>query len=280
MPTSLNDKELALAVAQLPTVSSVLHRLLVVLNDPDSSLEDVARLVSSETGLAAQVLRLANSPIYALPEPAGSIGEAIQRLGANEVYSMVTALAGKQLVFRSLEAYGISAEKIWLHALTVAVCSELVALSTGTDRGHAFLSGILHTVGMMALDRVMHGRKLAPCDKEASLLEWEHTNFGTDNAAVAAFVLRRWHFPEAISLTVLGRYEPIKAATAIATARTLNVASCMAVSINGGLAHERGFFKPTPERITAAGLEWDSYSDLVVEAGQRLMRQQSLLRLT
>ena len=58
MPDSLTGKELVAALAELPPVSSVLHRLLDVLDDPDSDLDDITRLIRAETALSAQVLRL------------------------------------------------------------------------------------------------------------------------------------------------------------------------------------------------------------------------------
>jgi HD-like signal output (HDOD) protein len=279
MSASLTEKELSGAVAELPPVSTVLHRLLEVLDDPDSDLDDITRLIRAETALSAQVLRLANSAIFAMPEPAASIAEAVQRLGAAEVHTLVATLASRQLMVRPLECYGITAEQLWQHALAVAVSAETVALNAGAERAPAYLSGILHPVGMIALDRVARMRKLSPKSGDKSLAAWEAENFETDNAAVASHVLQQWRFPENIAFSVGGRYAPSQAEQWVAGARILHVASCMADSLGAGIKSEVGMFRVTPEVVSSAGIAYQEYSDIVVEAGQRLMRTQALLSL-
>ncbi len=279
MPASLTDKELAAGVAELPPVSTVLHRLLEVLEDPDGDLDDITRLIRAETALSAQVLRLANSAHFAMPEPASSIAEAVQRLGAAEVHGLVATLASRQLMARPLGYYGITAEELWRHALAVAVSAETVAINAGADRAPAYLSGILHPVGMIALDRIAKMRGLYPRSGDTPLEEWEADNFDTDNASVASHVLQQWKFPDNIAFSVAGRYAPEQAEDWIAGARILRVASCMAGSLGAGIESERGVFRVTPEVVSSAGIAYQEYSDIVIEAGQRLLRAQTLLDL-
>ncbi|MGH8020632.1 MAG: HDOD domain-containing protein [Opitutaceae bacterium] len=279
MSASLTEQELAAGVAELPPVSTVLHRLLEVLEDPDSDLDDITRLIRAETALSAQVLRLANSAHFAMPEPAGSIADAVQRLGAAEVHGLVATLASRQLMLRSLDHYGITAAQLWQHALAVAVSAETVAINAGADRALAYLSGILHPVGMIVLDRIARMRELYPRSGDKPLQEWEGENFDTDNAAVASHVLQQWKFPDNIAFSVAGRYMPEQAEEWIAGARILRVASCMAGSLDAGIESERGLFRVTPEVVSSAGIGFQEYSDIVVEAGQRLLRTQTLLDL-
>jgi len=99
-PRPVNDAELNAAIADLPAVSAVMQRILAVLADPHSDLTDIGRLIRSETALSAQVVRMANSAFYGLPEPVGSIEEAIQRLGFSEVNRLVGTLSSLQLFQR------------------------------------------------------------------------------------------------------------------------------------------------------------------------------------
>ncbi|BET66245.1 HDOD domain-containing protein [Opitutales bacterium ASA1] len=279
MSSPLTDQELSAAVAELPPVSSVLHRLLDVLNDPDSDLDDVTRLVQVETALAAQVLRLANSAVFAAPEPASTIGEAVQRLGAAEVHMLVSTLVSRQFVARPLRYYALEADKLWEHALAVAVCAETVARETRGDRAMLYLAGILHPVGMIALDRVAHARGLSPRSGDAPISTWEEATFDTDNAGVASYVLQSWNLPEAVALCVAGRYDPQLGQEHEKEARMLHVASCMAGSMGAALESERGVFRAKAEMIESAGVAWDEYSELVMEASQRLLRTRTLLSL-
>lgn len=277
MSVPVSDKELHTAIAELPPVSAVIQRILAVLQDPRSDVDDVARLVRTETALAAQVLRLANSAIYGLPERVTSIHEAVQHLGILEVQRLVTALGSRQLFLRPLLAYGVMADTLWEHALGVAVGSEICARYAGADRGLAYLVGILHSVGFVALDRVAAARHLAPRGREVAVDGWEREHFGTDNAAVAARVLKIWEFPPAVTETVAARYHPEKSGAP--EAALLHLGSVVADRLGVGLAAEKGLFRAPTELIQAAGVPLEDFSEAELEARQALDRARALLRM-
>lgn len=279
MPTPLSESELTAAIAELPPVSGVLQRILTVLRDPHSDLDDIARLVKAETALAAQVVRLANSVHFGLAQPVASVDEAIQQLGFAEINRLVCALGSKQLFLRPLHHYGVTAEALWQHTLAVAVCAEVLAGYTKADRSVAYLAGILHPVGLIALDRTATARQLAPRADGTPLTDWEHAQFGTDNAGIAARVLRAWKFPDNLLAAVAGRYTPGAAGDQIAAASVLHVASCLAERLGSGLPPEKALFPASADRIAAAGLHWDDYADAEMEATQQLERTRALLNL-
>jgi HD-like signal output (HDOD) protein len=277
--TPLSEAEFAAAIADLPPVSAVLQRTLVVLSDPHSDLDDIARLVRAETVLAAQVLRLANSAFFALPAPVGSIDEAIQRLGFAEVHRIVCSLGSRQLFQRSLSHIGLDATALWQHTLAVAVSAETIATYAHGDRSLAFLAGILHPVGLVALDRAAQTRRTPPRPPEESLPDWEHAHFGFDNAAVAARVLRHWKFPDNLVAIVAGRYLPGAAGDQVGPASVLHVASLLAEKLGAGLPGERGLFLPAADRLRAAGLHWEEFGDAEIDAAQNLERTRAMLSL-
>ena len=278
-PQPLTEAELAAAIADVPPVSAVLQRTLVVLSDPHSDLDDIARLVRAETVLAAQVLRLANSTFFALSTPVGSIDEAIQRLGFAEVHRIVCALGSRQLFQRSLIQINLDATALWHHTLAVAVSAETIATYTRGDRSRAYLAGILHPVGLVALDRAAQLRKVPPRSADESLPDWENAHFAADNAAIAARVLRHWKFPDTIAAIVSGRYLPGAAGDHVGPASVLHVASILAEKLGAGLDGEKGLFLPAADRIAASGLHWEEFGDAEVDAAQSLQRTRAMLSL-
>jgi len=278
-PRPVNDAELNAAIADLPAVSAVMQRILAVLADPHSDLTDIGRLIRSETALSAQVVRMANSAFYGLPEPVGSIEEAIQRLGFSEVNRLVGTLSSLQLFQRPFAKIGLTPDGLWQHALAVAVSAETVSGYIRIDRGMAYLAGILHPVGLLALDRIAATRQLSARGADEKLLDWEQRHFGCDNAVVAARVLRAWKFPDTLAATVAGRYVPAASGDQIRAASMLHIASCLAEKLGAGLAPEKGIFLPVADRIAAAGLQLDEFGEAEIEAGQNLQRTRAMLKL-
>lgn len=279
MPNAVTDQELAAAVEELPPVSAVLQRILVVLEDPNSDLDDISRLVRAETALSAQVLRLANSAYFGLPERVASVEEGIQQIGASQLNRIVSSLGSRRLFLRPLTQYDLTADVLWQHTLTVAVCAETVAARLRADRGAAYLAGILHPIGIVALDRVSARRNLPPRTGHFSLLEWERENFDTDNAGAAARVLKHWKFPDSLSDAVAARYQPPTRETIKQTGSILHLASCLAEKLDIGLPPEGGIFRLTDETIEACGISRDEFAELELESRQNLARTRTLLQL-
>ena len=278
-PVLVTDQELAAAVDKLPPVGAVMQRLHAVLQDPDSSVDDVAVLVRIDTALAAQVLRLANSAYFGLVERVSTVEEGVQHIGMAQVQRLITALGGRRLFERGLDYYGISAPVLWHHTLTVAVGSEIIASRIDADNSTAYLGGILHAIGIVALDSVAAARGLPARNPGVPLLDWERENFGIDNAAAAARVLHHWKFPESLRQAVARRYEPPVADTVRAPASVLYFACCLAERVASGLAPEGGLFRLTPEALAAAGMTADQFGGLESELQFQISRTRALLRL-
>lgn len=278
-PVLVSDQELAAAVDRLPPVSAVMQRLLTVLEDPDSSVDDVAALVRVDTALATQVLRLANSAYFGLVERVATIEEGVQHIGMNQVQRLITSLGGRRLFERALDQYLISAPVLWHHTLAVAVGSEVIATRLDADTSIAYLGGILHTIGIVALDSVAAARGLAPRNPGVPLLDWERENFGIDNAVAAARVLQYWKFPESLRQAVAMRYEPPAGESAKSPAAVLYLACCLAEHTAAGLAPEGGLFRLTEDVLASIGMSEAQFRALEGDLRFQLARTRSLLRL-
>lgn len=277
MTTPLTDQELIDAVDQLPPIAGVMRRLLAVLQDPNSDVDDICRLVRVDTALVAQVLRLANSPAYARAERVSSLEQAVQQVGINEVTRLVSALGARQLFSRQLDLYKISAPLLWLHTLGVAVGAEIVATHYLTDAGAAYLAGMLHMIGMVALDRAGTQRQVAARPTTTPLPDWERETFGADNAEIAARVLQHWNFPEEMGRAVSQRYVPPTSETVSHPDAVLFLASCLAERVPAGLPPEAGMFRLTPEQLAALGLNRELFSELELETNKKYSSLRALL---
>jgi HD-like signal output (HDOD) protein len=256
----------------------VLQRALVVLQNPRSDIADLTRLVKADTNLAARLLRMANSAYYSPATPAVSIEDAVQRLGFTEVHRLVCTLCGQQLFDRGLACAGYTAEAVWSHALAVAVSADLIAGIARADSGRAYLEGLLHPIGLCVADRLAALRGVSRRNTGQSLAEWEHANFASNNAALAARVLVYWEFPVNMAAAVGGRYNPASAGGEILSASILYIASLLAERIGAGLQGEEGCFVPSAEIVSAAGLAIEDLGDVEIEAAHNLQRAKTLLK--
>ncbi len=77
---------------RMPHNRVALLQLLAKLYDPNVDLRGVERLVSSEVGLAVRLLRLASSAALSRGEPIGTIGQAVARVGTQQIAALVVLI--------------------------------------------------------------------------------------------------------------------------------------------------------------------------------------------
>src|SRR5262249_50623298 len=87
-------------VSDLPSKPQILMQLVSALSRPDVSLRDVGEIVRRDPALAAQVLRIANSAIYAPRVRIFSVTDALMRIGLIQTRRLSLALSLYNMVPR------------------------------------------------------------------------------------------------------------------------------------------------------------------------------------
>src|SRR5271157_1683066 len=84
-------------VVDLPPAPQILPKLLALLRDEETDLNKVIDLVTFDPGLTIKVMNVSNSAFFGLPTKVNSVFEAVQQLGSQQLYRIVTAGAGRRL---------------------------------------------------------------------------------------------------------------------------------------------------------------------------------------
>jgi putative nucleotidyltransferase with HDIG domain len=185
----------------LPMCPAVLAGLMQALKDPDTTISDLARLLSSDPSLTVKVLRVVNSAFYSLPRRIYSVEQACFRLGFREIWSLTVA-AQMSSVYAEIDTHW-SDETLWDHVLKVALMARALAQrKRGVMPEELFTGGILHDIGKLALARhdpagcsEVYGKGLY--GRVAVEEERRRWNVGHDE--LGAVLLRHWKIPETLS---------------------------------------------------------------------------------
>jgi HD-like signal output (HDOD) protein len=233
---TLTPEELAREVTHLPSAPKVLPRLKQLLSDGNSAMHKIVELVRLDLGISARVLQVANSAYYSKGTRCFTVDEAVNRVGYDQVYDLVAYAVASQVLVRPLAAYGMEADELWMQSVACALAAELLALHTGQDRNVAYTNGLLHSIGMVAIDEWANRNarslslKFAGFPREAS--ESERAVFGFTQADAGAALLRNWDFPREMTEPVRWQYAPrasagfAKMACLLHAAKWLRAAVC------------------------------------------------------
>jgi HD-like signal output (HDOD) protein len=209
---TLTPEELAREVTHLPSAPKVLPRLKQLLGDGNSAMHKIVELVRLDLGISARVLQVANSAYYSKGTRCFTVDEAVNRVGYDQVYDLVAYAVASQVLVRPLAAYGMEADELWMQSVACALAAEVLALHTGQDRNVAYTNGLLHSIGMVAIDEWANRNarslslKFTGFPREAS--ESERAVFGFTQADAGAALLRNWDFPREMTEPVRWQYAP------------------------------------------------------------------------
>jgi len=195
----------------LPTLPAVAMNVIGLARDPEANLGQIATVISQDPALAAKILRIANSPFYALRRRCENLRQALSFLGLNGTlalalsFTMVKSLAETG---RSTFDYG----QFWRRSLLSAAASRALADQVAPGAGEElFLAALLQDIGMLALDRTFPGFYTPLKGGQGThdeAVAFEHARLGADHAEVGAWLLRSWHIPSRLRDAVAASHCP------------------------------------------------------------------------
>ncbi len=210
------------AVETLPPLPAIALRVMQVAQDPNSSAADLAVVVSSDPGLSARVLRVANSAAYRRQRDITSVQEALVMLGFLQARNIAisSAITGAyapdalNVLFRIKE--------FWRHSMAVAFrASDLAGHSRRIDVPSAFTAGILHNMGRLAMfyaDPAGVDQAVAEAIVEEVPLESvERGLLGYDHAEIGGLLAAKWRLPLPIQEAIQQHHVDDQPATTIAS---------------------------------------------------------------
>lgn len=203
---AIRMEDLLATVHRLPVFPAVALRTLMIAPDEETSLEQMESLVSSDQVLAGAIVEAANSSLYSPSRRISTITQALGYIGVEGARRVVLAQ-----VFRPLFACR-ALRRLWRHAVETAVKAERLAVLSGVMNGQeAFLAGLVHDVGRLALHRLggAEGERYARLREkgaDAVFVEWMLCGF--DHGLAGAEILRSWSFPAHIVEAVELHHRP------------------------------------------------------------------------
>jgi HD-like signal output (HDOD) protein len=134
----------------------VLPQLLQSLRTEDFSGAELARTISNDVVLVAEVIRIANSALYRVSDKIDSIEHAILVLGHSGLRQLITSVAFKPIIdLKSGHYTRAIAPKIWEHSEKCAVANRILAEGEPVVPFEAFLAGLMQYVGLIVSLRVI-----------------------------------------------------------------------------------------------------------------------------
>ena len=200
-------------LVNLPPMPHIILRAQEIMDDPDSSLKDLAGVIETDQAIVARVLTLANSAYYGVSGMVASIQHASVLLGQKTLGELITISASSRLLSKRLKGYKVEPESLWKHSLAVAFGSKIMAQQLIPELADdAFIAGLLHDAGKIILDPYVFERKEEfekfLSDGHKTFLSAEQEILGFDHAEIMSRATRFWRFSEPQSIAIRFHHYP------------------------------------------------------------------------
>ena len=198
----------------LPTISVIGQRLLSLRLDTDEGERELMNLVESDPMIAARIIGLANSPIFAPSKKICSIRDAAMVLGLSRVKAIAISIA-LMGPLRIKESRHFSVKKLWLHSFSMAVgmrtLAGMIPRQIRPPEEQLFLAGLLHDIGFLAFAYIERNKfedflERLDAEPERSSLELETEILGATHAELGVLLGRNWGLPEEIIAVIGGHH--------------------------------------------------------------------------
>lgn len=268
MTTSVQD--LVNGSLELASLPEVVMRTIDLINDPDTSANEIGQVLSEDPSLTARLLKIVNSPFYGFPSRIDTVSRAITVIGTLELLDLILATSVIK-TFRGIPTELVDMDSFWEHSLYTGVIARILAgrmRAPNTER--YFVAGLLHDIGALAMycqipDSAAHALRRAR-EEITPLHVIEQETLGFDHGEVGGELMRIWRLPDSLAEAVRHHHLPTRAEQHPLETAIVHLADVIACAIHDP-ASETGRVPPMdPAAWELTGLPVDCLEGLLNEA--------------
>ncbi len=263
-------EEILKKIKQLPPLPESAMKIEAVYQDPDSSFNDMVKILEKDPLLTADILKAANSPLYGFSREINAISQAVGLFGMGTVRGFALASIVKKSFALDLSPYGISNDMFSAlskkqHGLMTSWCLRKENRLLGVLSPAAFLVEIGKV--LIAQQILSDGKEDAFKDALNELGDVEAAEreiVGVDTPEVSATIFAQWKFEEGLVDVIRNCQNPEKAEEEDQRpAKILHVVR-IAVPINGVISDDS--IAAAKELITKYELDMESFDTAIETA--------------
>jgi len=224
-------KTFLIKTEDLPTLPEVALLVMRKIQDPNSSAQDIVRVIQKDPSMTARVLNVANSAFYGMSRRVDSLQMAVVVLGMRQCASLVMGIS----VFREFAArVGGSRQfyyDLWRHLIATAQVGSLLADQFRLlDSSMVYTGGLLHDIGKVVFCirfPEKYHKILEYCQQESrSLSEMEKREFHMAHDAVGGHLAAQWDFPPSLVNVLTNHHSLNGEMSSIVEVATVALANC------------------------------------------------------
>jgi len=209
---SVLSEEIVENVNSLPQFPENVLLIQKLINDPASDMPMIARQISMDPALTADLLKIVNSAQYMLSKKVDNISDATKMIGIKGIKNLLYSY-GTQKVLGDDTA---EKKKLWEHSYRTAFYAyNLVKNFKNNVPGlldDVYIGGMLHDMGKIVFSNIhpdLLNKIRGFCsDKSLPISTFEDLSGGMNHAEIGALIAEKWNFPDKLVAAIRFHHDP------------------------------------------------------------------------
>jgi len=198
-------------ISSLPQFPENILLVQKLIGDPKSEMADIARQISMDPALTADLLKVVNSAAYMLSKRVDSISEAVKMVGIRGIKNLLFSYGTQKI----LGDETLDKKSLWDHSYKTAFYAFNLVKNFRRDHNlldDAYVGGILHDMGKIIFSNIHPDllKKIRNFCTEKGLpaSTLEDLSAGMNHAEIGALIAEKWNFPEGLINSIRYHHDP------------------------------------------------------------------------
>ena len=233
--SGINYRDVANEAFQLISPSRAHRNIQLLLDDTQTGIDEIAKIIECDPVIAGQILRFANNRGSTDSAQVDTVLEAVETIGVEGIRKIMLAIAAKD-TFDGIPEDLVEVQDFWHHSVCCGLAAQVLAERfKQLDADRLFVAGLLHDLGQLAIYHQLPDlarEVLAKAgEPEGYRYRAEKEVIGFTHCQVGAEMLRSWRLPANIWEPVEFHHEPMLASRYPLETAILHIATNVANAV-------------------------------------------------
>jgi HD-like signal output (HDOD) protein len=202
------------SVSELPKFPENIISVQRLASDPRSEMKDIAKSISTDPSMTADIIKLVNSPLYMTSNKVDNIADAVTILGISGIKNLLYSYGTQKILGEDTE----DKKALWTHSYKTAFYAYNLVRNFGKDKSildDSYICAILHDMGKIVFSKsvpeLAAKLKTFCSDKKIPQVTLEDVSAGMNHAEIGGLVAEKWNFPSHIVAAIRFHHDPLAA---------------------------------------------------------------------
>ncbi|MCK5541414.1 MAG: HDOD domain-containing protein [Desulfobacterales bacterium] len=277
-------QELVKEIKQLKPIPAIVNQIIEIIDKPDSSMKDIAKIIKYDPAVTANLLKICNSAYFGLKEPAESVEDAVSLIGIDQIVELVLMKSGASVLGCKLDGYGFAEGAMWKYSVSSALIAKQIANRLSMENKNTiFTASLLKDIGKTVLDKFVSNSfekiNALVLNQNMGFIEAEKKILGVDHSELGAMIAKIWKFSPKMVTIIRNHHCQDSSMYKDKDVAVVYFADCVCMMFGIGIGADNIAYRFHKEAMEELGINASEMPEIIIEFSENMQKVEELLNM-